>query len=227
MTSGLPGEDAGAGGWLEWRIVAGMLVWFGSMGASGWLLHGWVERHSGLRADLALSAAVMPGSFLGFLLLWKMPRAVPSADPEQRWRAAERSETWRRRFRVWAILLLCVVLLQQAVLVLLAAHADPSGTGDWGSLVVVFSLVTTGLGDFLPSGAGVSPAWVEFDQADRVEALRAGYLTLLVLGGVAAAAMTWRPVNAAQAWPFVLLASVLAARIRMATLPRRALPRPD
>lgn len=226
MASGLSGEDAGAGGLSVWRAVAGVPVWFGRMGVSGWLLHGWVEHHLGLRADLAWSAAAVPGGVLGALLLWKMPRSAPSADPEQRRRAAERSETGRRRLRAWVILLMCLVLLQQSVLVMLAAHGDPAGYGDWNSVIIVASLVTTGLTDFLPSGAGVSPGRVEFDQAERVEALRVGYLTLVVLGGLAAAAMMWRPVNAAQAWPFVLLASVLAAEIRMATLPRRAWAEP-
>lgn len=109
---------------------------------------------------------------------------------------------------------------------MLASYGDTGRSRDWGSLIIVSSLVMTGLTDFLPSGAGVSPGRVEFDQADRVEALRVGFLTLVVLGGLVAVAAMWRPANAAQAWPFVLLASVLAAEIRMATLPRRAWAEP-
>ena len=217
-------EVAGTVGRSGWWIVAGVLVWVGLMIAGGWLLHGWVERRFGLPADLAWSAAALPGGVLGMLLILKIPRPVPSTDPELRRREAERAETMRRRGRGWMIAAMCVILLPQAGRVAFASYSDLAADGGWGTLVIAFSMVTNGLTDVLPSRAGVPSGKVCFDQAERCEALRVGYLTLVVLGGLVAVMAIWRPANAAQAWPFVLLASVLAAEIRMATLPRRAMP---
>ncbi len=216
-----PAERIGA---EEMSGLCAVLLLGGTFGAaclSMWLLQGWVERRFGLSAGFARLAATLPGFLLGWLVIWATIRRRPSVSPEKRRRLAEKAEAGRRRHRPWFILFLVVLLLQQFAML----SAIPSGvlptTDDWSSAILVFSVLASRMAAILPSPAGTPPGLVEFDQAERCEALRVGYLMLVVLGmATAAAAVRW-PSVAAQAWPCVLLTSVLAAEVRMATLPRR------
>lgn len=221
MEAKTPAERTGAG---EMSGLCAVLLLGGTFGAtclSLWLLQGWVERRLALPSGFAWLAAALPGFLLGWLVIWATSRRRPSVSPEERRRLAEKAEAGRRRHRPWYILFLVVLLLQQFA----ALSATPSGvlptTDDWSSAILVFSVLGSHMAAILPSPAGTPPGLMEPDQAERCEALRIGYLVLVVLGmATAAAAVRW-PSVAAQTWPCVLLASVLAAEVRMATLPRR------
>lgn len=186
-----------------------------------WLLHGWVQRRLDPPTDLLFPLSGMPGALIGALVVGAVAWARPSLDPEQRRRAAEAAEPGRRRYRVWLIVLLSVMELRELVFLVADAASPSPVVQDW-SFVVTFSTVATCcLPDVLPSRAGLSPGTMHFDQAERCEAVRVGWLVLVVLGVVAAGAGIRWPFVAGQAWPGVLLASLLAAEIRMATLPRQ------
>ncbi len=223
MSAGTSG--AGAHHRSRESIPAGILVLFWPGGGSAWLLRGWVQRRFGLEGDPALVVAAFPGVLAGVLVLLADLRRRPWMDAEQRLRVAV-AEPKRRRHRVWLILMLCMLLVGQL--------ADPpagfSGAGpdgeSWGLVLLVFTILADGVRDFLPSRAAV-PVLAEPDQAERFEALRVAFLAVMILGGLAAAASMRWPEVAERAWLAVLLGSVLAAEVRMATLPRGALPQPE
>ena len=234
MESERPTEPANVGVRFGRFMVPDVLVWIVVMVAlvglpalSMWLLHEWFQRRFDLPVGVDLYAGAAPGGLLGLLLFLAALWTRPSLDPEQRRRAVEAAEPGRRRHRVWLIVFLCLLLLQQLVILVAGSLSRSPGTQDWGSIILVFTMVVCSLGDFLPSSAGASSDLAEPDQAERCEALRVGYLVLVVLGVVAAAASVRWPLVAAQAWPSVLLASLLAALIRLATLPRRPARPPD
>ncbi len=224
MTAGTSVAHAGARDMSRRYVVAGFVLLVGFIGVSAWLLHGWLQRRFDLPFAFALYVAGMPGGMLGLPVVWAALRTRPGMDLEQRGRAAEASEPGRRRFRAWVIFLLRLMLLHQFVSLLLAAATGLPKDDDWSFVVVVATMLVTVVPDFLPSRAGALPETVEFDQAKRCEALRVGYLVLTVLGAIAMVAAVRLPWVAGQAWALVLLASVLAAQIRMATLPRWTTP---
>ncbi len=198
-----------------------MIAFVGLPGLSMWLLHGWVQHRFDLPDGGGLYAGALPGGLAGMLMflaaLWTMPRL----DPEQRRRAAEAAEPGRRRYRVWLIVFLCLLLLQQLVLLVAGAFSRSSGSQDWNSVSLIFTMVACSLPDVLPSRAGTSPETMALDQAERCEASRVGFLVLVMLGVVAAGVAVRWPLVAGQAWPAILLTSMLASLVRMATLPRR------
>lgn len=222
MEAGPAGEDAGTEGWSGWRAAAGMLVWFGLMSLSIWLLQGWLGRRSGLPPDLAWIVASLPGNVLGLLLSRRIMRTEPGTSPEQRRREAEKAERDRRSLRTWIILTLSLLLLGQAVSLLATSYDGPVLGLDWSALVMNGGFVMCGLTHLLSldAGEGASPERVRFEQAAQREALRVGYAVAVVLGLVAAAVAVRLPLVAGNAWEAVLLASVLAAEVRMAMVPR-------
>lgn len=220
MASEAVEESAGAGKAFRWRLVLGMAVWYGSMAASIWLLHGWLRRWSGLPADLVWITASLPGNVLGLLLSRRIMRTEPGTSPEQRMREAEKEERAGRGLRKWMILTLSLLLLGQGVSLLGASYDGPAVGADWASLVMVAGFVMCGLTDLLSLDAGASPERVRFEQAAQREALRVGYAVAVVLGLVAASVAVRLPLVAGKAWGAVLLASLLAAEVRRATLPR-------
>lgn len=200
-------------------FVASCFAWAGLSALSAWMLHEWFRRLFNLTDSIAPVVAMLPGSSVGALVVWAALGTRPRLDPEQRRREAERTEPGRRRLRLWLIAFLGLMLLQQLVVLSFASPGGAPGGNDWGFVFVVVSTVGNSLTNAMPSRAGTLPEDVEFDQAERCEAFRVGYLVLVALGALAVAVSAWRPWLAGQAWAPVLLASALAVQIRMATLP--------
>lgn len=217
MSAGTSGAGA------EYRsrefIPAGVIAVVVLGGASGWLLRGWLQGRFGMAVGSALLAAVAPGVLAGIAVLWAVLRWRPRMDAEQRRRVAAAAEPKRRRHRVWVIFMLCMLLLGQLVDSPVGLFGVGPGGESWRVLLMVFVILVDGAHDVLPS-RGAPPGRAEPDQAERLEALRVGLLAAVVLGGVAAAVSVRWPGVAARAWLAVPLGGVLAAEVRMATLPR-------
>ena len=215
MSAGTSGAEYRSGEY----VPAGILALVVLTGVSARMLHGWVERRFGLAVEPALLWAAVPGTLAGALVLLGVLGSRPRMDAEQRRRAAVAAEPKRRRHRVWLIFMLGSLLLGQVVDWPAGGSREAADGGSWNLVLLVAAIVVDGLRDVLPSRAA-TPGMAAPDQAERCEALRVGFLAATVLGGLGAAVAVRWPGIAAQAWLSALLASVLAAEIRMAMLPR-------
>lgn len=214
-------ETSGAGAEYRSRefIPAGVIAVVVLGGASGWLLRGWLQRRFGMAVEPALLAAVAPGVLAGIAVLWAVLRWRPRMDAEQRRPMAAAAEPKRRRHRVWVIVMLCMLLLEQLADWPMEFPGAGPGGESWSLVLLVFVILVDGVHDILPS-RGATPGRAEPDQAERRAALRMGLLAMMVLGGLAAAVSVRWPGGAVRVWLAVPLAGVLAAEVRMATLPR-------
>ena len=218
MASGPPVERADAGHGFWWHVAVGSVGVIAPICLSMWLLHGWIERRFGVSEDIAGLLAGVPGGVLGTLAIRAVLGTRPSTDPEQRRREAEADG---RQLRTWIILALGVLLVGQVGRLLAAYYGLALRDDDWSFVCMVASFVGMGVTDLLSSRKGVPPEMAHFEQAAQCEALRVGYLVIVVAGVTAGVVAVRLPWVAGQAWAPVLLASVLAAEIRMATLLRR------
>ena len=196
-----------------------MVAWLGPPVLSVWLLRGWLERR-GLSAELAVMVAVALGAVPGVLVGWLTGWTRPSGDPEERRRVAVAAAASRRKRRRWTIVSLVLLLVYQVGGLSLAFFHAENRSNDWGFLLVLVPSFMNTMPDVLPSRTGRPSGVADPDEAGGREALRVGYLVLLVLGLVAAGAGTRWPLLAGQAWPAVLVASLLASQVRLATLAR-------
>ncbi len=209
-------EHANAAHGFWWHAALGGVGILAPSGLSMWLLQGWVERTFGIFGNLAGLVAGTPAALLGILAIRAVLGTRAGADPEQRRREVEAAR--HRQLRRWLTFFLGLLLFQQLGYLVVASLGGSRGGDDRLSAVLSVGMALSSVQEFLPSRMGMPSGRVVADQAERCEALRVGYLVLVVLGSGAAVVTVRWPWVVGQAWSSALLASVLASHVRMATL---------
>lgn len=201
-----------------WWTVLGAMSFLAVCAPLAWLLRGWIVAHTGIDSTLSTFLALLPIAVV-FVVGGKF-LIGPSKDPHVRWLEGERMQAFNRRWRLWVVAFLVILLLRELLLLFLSGVYRPLDADNSGMTWVFASMALSLTPDLVQRGeAGFFPL-DESVQAERQDAVRLGYLVILAFGGANVLLAGVWPLVAARAWVAILLLGMLVPQVRLMMLDR-------
>ena len=189
-------------------IIGGGGCWFGFPE---------LQRRFGLEQTAAINLAATMAMVPAVLLVWLIARLTGwrKQSPTRRvlWIMEEKTLAFQRRWRPWMVfytILVAVPYLLELALPATGARASPA---DWSLLaLVVFCW------PLIMPMAKTGPLLDERLRSERSEAIRMGYMVVIMLGVIAAVCVNYWPNFVARCWPLIIILGVLVPQVRLTVM---------